>query len=149
MIIKKNEDKVDTKDKIIKLITKNVEGDNYILRIYFSKDNELIIFKIEPEKIDTYYYYEKFDLVDFQQFKRYKTMKDLNEVFENLKFIVFQHHNIEDEPDDIQSLNIKLEKDLSKMKISFLSNLEVICHFTLRKKIISQNRLNPIFVVSF
>ena len=39
----------------------------YILKIFPSKDDLKIIFKLEIEKIQTYYYSENFDLRDFRQ----------------------------------------------------------------------------------
>ena len=134
MFIKKNDDKLESKENNIIQITKNVEGENYILKIYFSKDKESIIFKIVPDQIHSYYYYEKFNLLDFQlNHKRYEKEKNLEGIFENLKYVV-------------QKQTIKMEKDLSNMKINFLRNLDIILTFNLRKKIISQNRLNPMLI---
>ena len=45
----------------------NLNEEKYILKIYPSKDNINIVFKLEKEKIQTYYYFEKFDLRDFRQ----------------------------------------------------------------------------------
>ena len=134
MFIKKNDDKLESKENNIIQITKNVEGENYILKIYFSKDKESIIFKIVPDQIHSYYYYEKYNLLDFQlNYKRYEKEKNLEGIFENLKYVV-------------QKQTIKMEKDLSNMKINFLRNLDIILTFNLRKKIISQNRLNPMLI---
>lgn len=129
MFIKKNEDKLENKDNNVIEIKQNVEADVYVLKIYFSKDEESIIFKIEPEKINIYYYYEKLNLLELQNYKRFALLKNLKEIYENLEYLV-------------KKQTTKIEKDLSTMIINFIKNKDIILAITLRKKIISQNRLN-------
>ena len=119
-------------DNIIE-ITKNINEINFSLKIYFAKDKQSIIFKVEQDNIQTYYYYEKFYLLDFKNNnKRFNLMNNLNEIYLNIKYIV-----------DKYSTKIE-EETTNKIKIEFSNNSEIIATFSLRKKILSQNRLNPI-----
>ena len=62
------EEKNEKKETIdIIKISLNIDEDKYVINIYSSKDQSTIIFKIEQEKIQTFYFYEKFDLRDFKQ----------------------------------------------------------------------------------
>ena len=49
-----------------------IKHDNikYLLKIIPSKDNISLIFKLEKEKIQTYYYYAKYDLDDFKHLNK-------------------------------------------------------------------------------
>ena len=115
-------------------ISSNVDDEKYIIKIYSSKDHATIIFKIEIENIQTFYFYEKYDLRDFKQRnKHYFPSDNLQEVFNTLKQIV-------------EKCSTKLEKKSLKINISFIIESETIATFTLRKKIVSQNRLNPLLV---
>ena len=119
-------------DNIIE-ISKNINEINFSLKIYFAKDKQSIIFKVEQDNIQTYYYYEKFYLLDFKNNnKRFNLMNNLNEIYLNIKYIV-----------DKYSTKIE-EEATNKIKIEFSNNSEIIATFSLRKKILSQNRLNPI-----
>ena len=112
----------------------NIDGENYLIKIYPSKDNITIIFKIEKEKIKTYYFYEKFDLRDFKQKNKiFINDENINQVFITLKEI-------------INKSSKTLVKNIYKSVIKFSKENEFIIDFTLRKKIISQNRLNPILI---
>ena len=112
----------------------NIDDEIYLIKIYPSKDNITIIFKIEKEKIKTYYYYEKFDLRDFKQKNKiFINDENIKEVFITLK-------------DVIDKSSKTLVKNLYKIVIKFSKENEFIIDFTLRKKIISQNRLNPILI---
>ena len=86
-------------DDNIKIST-YLNGEKYLLNINSSRDNINIIFKIEKEKIQTYYFSSKFDLKDF---------KRINKIF-----IIFQNE---------EKNNIK---------------------FSLLKKLVSQEKINPI-----
>ena len=112
----------------------NIDEEKYSLKIYPSKDKATIIFKVEPEHIQTFYFYEKFDLRDFEQKnKQFNSTKNIQEAFNCLKLL-------------IEKNLIKLEKKKTKIIITFLNKSEKVAVFPLRKKIFSQNRLNPLFV---
>ena len=127
--------KFDNEKDIIKL-TLTLNEENYLFSIYPSKDNITIVFKLEKEKAQTYYYFEKFDLRDFRQAnKTFITDNNIQEVFIHLIDIT-------------KSYFISLEKKLMKINISFKYGNEnkSLIKFILRKKIVSQDRLNPMFV---
>ena len=117
-------------------ITLNINEDKYLLKIYPSKDNINIVFKLEKEKIQTYYYFEKFDLRDFRQTnKTFISDVNVHDVFLHLK--------------DISKKSIiTLEKKEMKAIITFkIKNEEkYVFKFILRKKIVAQERLNPMLV---
>ena len=118
----------------ILLLSSNIGNEKYLIKIYISKNNTTIIFKIEPEKIPTYYFYEKFDLRDLRKKdKKYISIDNINEAYINLKEL-------------INKSSISLEKKSSKMEVKFLNKLEVIISFTLRKKLVTQIRLNPLLI---
>ena len=128
-----NEQSKEENSDIIR-ISSNVDDEKYIIKIYSSKDHATIIFKIEIENIQTFYFYEKYDLRDFKQKnKHYFPSDNLQEVFNTLKQIV-------------EKCSTKLEKKSLKINISFIIESETIATFTLRKKIVSQNRLNTLLV---
>ena len=128
-----NEPKEEENTDIIQ-ISLNIDEEKYIIKIYSSKDHATIIFKIEQENIQTYYFYEKFDLRDFKQkYKQFTPNNSIQEVFNTLKQM-------------IEKSTTKLEKKSLKMNISFLNESETIATFCLKKKIVSQNRLNPLLV---
>ena len=130
---KENGQKVEEASDIIH-IASEIEKDKYTIKIYSSKDNSTIIFKVEQENIQTFYFYEKFDLRDFkQQFKKSISDENIQDVFTTLKHI-------------IEKCSTKLEKKPIKMNITFLNKSETIASFSLRKKLVSQNRLNPLLV---
>ena len=130
-----NEENEESKENDTIIISKNNNEINYLLKIYFSKDKHTIIFKVEEESIQTYYYYEKFCLIDFKKNnKRFNNLENLTEIFENFKFIKNKY-------------STKIENDsTNKIKITFINSSEIIAIFFLRKKILSQNRLNPILI---
>ena len=129
-------DKKDSNYDIFDILQFNINLDDeiYLIKIYPSKDNITIIFKIEKEKIKTYYYYEKFDLRDFKQ----KNKIFIND--ENIKEVFITLKNI------IDKSSKTLVTNLYKSVIKFSKENEFVIDFTLRKKIISQNRLNPILI---
>ena len=129
-------DKKDSNNDIFDILQFNINIDDeiYLIKIYPSKDNITIIFKIEKEKIKTYYYYEKFDLRDFKQ----KNKIFIND--ENIKEVFITLKNI------IDKSSKTLVTNLYKSVIKFSKENEFVIDFTLRKKIISQNRLNPILI---
>lgn len=115
-------------------ISVNIEEDKYIIKIYSSKDNSTIIFKVEQENIQTFYFYEKFDLRDFKQNnKEFISNENIKDVFNTLKNI-------------IEKSSTKLEKQQLKMNITFSNKSGAIANFSLRKKLVSQNRLNSLLV---
>jgi hypothetical protein len=135
MILKKNEEKSkDEEDDIIEVSQKTDET-TYFLKIYYSKDKQSIIFKVEQENIQTYYYYEKYQLSDLKKGNnKFNTMNTLTEVYQNIKLI-----------SDKSTSKFEIESS-NKIKISFLDKSQTLLDFTLRKKVISQNRLNSIII---
>jgi hypothetical protein len=110
----------------------NINEEKYLIKIYPSKNNITIIFKIEKEKIQTYYYYEKFDLKDFKKRgKKFYDDENIKDVFSTLKNI-------------IDKCSIILKENLFKIFITLSNNNGYVVNFTLRKKIVSKNRLNPL-----
>ena len=124
----------DEKDLI--KIPLNLNEEKYLLKIYPSKDNINIAFKLEKDKIQTYYYYEKYDLRDFRQtHKCFISDGNVQEIFIHLKDI-----------GKISEINIE-KKDI-KIILFFKNKNDIksIIKFVLRKKIVSQDRLNPLLV---
>ena len=108
--------------------------EKYIINIYPSKNNINIIFKLEKEKIISYYFFAKFDLKDFHQLnKAFLIDKNINDIFISLKLLCKSY-----------IINIQPTKKEYKMNI-VLQNLEnKKIKFTLIKKIVSQEKINPI-----
>ena len=101
----------------------------YLLKIFPSKDNIFLIFKLEKEKTQTFDYYARFDLKYFKQInKRFTNDNNIYNVFIHLKFMV-------------KDYIYTLEKNQMIMNILFKKNNSSFS-FSLRKKIVSQNRLN-------
>ena len=111
------------------------KDEKYLISIYPSKDNINIIFKLEKDKIQTYYFFEKFDLRDFKQkSKIFLTDKNISDVFIQLK-------------DISNTYFINLEIKGIKISIIFKNiNTNVVFKFALKKKFVSQERLNPVLV---
>ena len=108
--------------------------EKYIINIYPSKNNINIIFKLEKEKIISYYFLAKFDLKDFHQLNKvFLIDKNINDIFISLKLLCKSY-----------IINIQPTKKEYKMNI-VLQNLEnKKIKFTLIKKIVSQEKINPI-----
>ena len=108
--------------------------EKYIINIYPSKNNINIIFKLEKEKIISYYFFAKFDLKDFHQLnKAFLIDKNIKDIFISLKLVLKSY-----------IINIQPTKKEYKMNI-VLQNLEnKKIKFTLIKKIVSQEKINPI-----
>ena len=114
----------------------NIKEEKYLLKIYPSDDQINIIFKLEVDKIQTYYYSELFDLRDFRQKnKSFISDDNIQELFTHLKEIK-------------QRCIITLEKKMTKINITFKSNTDsnFILEFTVKKKVLSQKKLNPLLV---
>ena len=126
-------DKIIGKNNIIQK-SYNINEDLYIINIYCSKDNSKIIFKVEQERIQTFYFYEKYDLKDFKQkYKQFISKDNIKNVFTFLKQIIERN-------------STKLEKNNLKMNIIIYNKSEEILSFSLRKKIVSQKRLNSLLI---
>ena len=112
-----------------------LNDDEYTIKIYPAKDRNSIVFKLEPDKLQTYYFYEKFDLRDFKQKnnKQFSTDESIQEIFITLKTLIDKY-------------TIHLEKNSLKIDVFILNKKETIISFSLRKKIISQNRLNQFII---
>ena len=123
---------IETENNITIPIYLNEE--KYIINIYPSKNNINIIFKLEKEKIISYYFFAKFDLKDFHQLnKAFLIDKNIKDIFISLKLVLKSY-----------IINIQPTKKEYKMNI-VLQNLEnKKIKFTLIKKIVSQEKINPI-----
>ena len=111
------------------------KDEKYLISIYPSHDNINIIFKLEKDKIQTYYFFEKFDLRDFRQkSKIFLDDKNISDVFIKLK-------------DISNTYFINLEIKGIKISIIFKNiNTNAVFKFALKKKLVSQERLNPVLV---
>ena len=135
MILKKNEEKSKDEENDIIEVSQKTDETTYFLKIYYSKDKQSIIFKVEQENIQTYYYYEKYQLSDLKKGNnKFNKMNTLTEVHQNIKLI-----------SDKSTSKFEIESS-NKIKISFLDKSQTLLDFTLRKKVISQNRLNSIII---
>ena len=124
----------ENEERDILLLSSNIDDEKYIIKIYMSKNNTTIIFKIEQEKIQTYYFYEKFDLRDLRQKdKEYILIDSLKGAYIKLKEL-------------IKNSSILLEKKSSTIEIKFLNKLKILLSFNLRKKLVSQKRLNLLLI---
>ena len=126
-----NEQKEILESKDLLKININYEDEKYLLKIFTSKDNISIIFKLEKEKIESFYYYAKLDLDNFKQMnKKFISDKNIINIYIRLKELC-------------QNCSCILEKRQLKILISFKrQNSEFTPTFTLMKKIVSQYRLN-------
>lgn len=126
---------MEKKDNDIIELPINLNEEKYVIKIYPSRDSINLIFKLEKEKIQTYYYFEKFDLRDFRQANKiFISDYDIKSVFNRLKEIS-------------NSYSILLEKKETRMNLIFRKEIEKSdIKFILRKKIVSQERLNPLLV---
>ena len=134
MLEKNEEDNAKEKQEQIKDLIEfpiNSEKEQFLLKIFPSKDRIGIIFILEQKYIKTYYYYGKFCLKDFKQKnKKFISDKNIFNAFLNLKEI-------------IQTSICKLEKKSLKINLLFTKkSTDFGVTFTLRKKIVGQNRLN-------
>ena len=125
--------KKDPKDSLNLPIKKDTT--NYLLKIFPSKDNITLIFKLEKEKIKTYYYYAKYDLDDFKKIsKKFSQETNIKNIYTKLKEIILNH-------------TCKLEKKGLQCDIKFYKqNKEKIAIFSLKKKIVAQERLNELLL---
>ena len=119
----------------IKIII-SIKEEKYLLRIFPSKNNSTIIFKLEQGNIQTYCYIETFDLRDFRhKNKLFLADDNIPELFSHLKEIR-------------KDCTVELEKRLKQFNVYFKNNFDsnFVLNFTLMKHIISQKNLNPLLV---
>ena len=134
----------DTESKDIIITENNIQvsiylnGEKYIMNIYPAKDDINIIFKIEKERILTYYYSSKFDLKDFKSInKLFSEDMNINEIFLHLKNICKNYiTNLETSNKSNKIIIIFQNTEIKKIKIKF----------TLIKKTVSQEKINPLLV---
>ena len=128
-------DSIDSKDEFeILKIKINIKDGKYLLKIFPSEEEDAIIFKLEKEKILTYYYVEIFDLRDFRQKNKLFISDDnINELYSHLKEIN-------------RNCSIDLEIKINKINILFRSNNDskFILTFLLKKIMVPQKQLNPL-----
>jgi hypothetical protein len=111
-----------------------LNGEKYIINIYPSKDNINIIFKLEKVKIITYYFFAKFDLKDFQKINKIFIFdKNINDIFTSLNLLCRNY-----------IINLESTNKEYKMIIVFQSKENKKIKFTLFKKIVSQEKINPL-----
>ena len=135
MILKKNEEKSKVEENDFIKVSQKIDEIIYDLKIYFSKDKQSIVFKIVQDNIQTYYYYEKFQLFELKNnYKRFNNLNTLTDIYQDIKSIVDKYTP----KFEIESLN--------KFKVSFVNNSEIIFELTLRKKVLCQNRLNALII---
>ena len=130
----------DTELKDIQITDTNIKipiylnGEKYLMNIYPSKDDINIIFKLEKEKIQTYYFFSKFDLKDFKlQNKIFLSDNKINVIFLHLKSLCKKC-----------IINLELTTKGNKIFIIFQNEEIKQIKFTLFKKIVSQEKLNPL-----
>ena len=132
----------DTESKDIQINEKSIKipiylnGEKYLMNIYPSKDNINIIFKIEKEKIQTFYYLSKFDLKNFKRVNKI-FLDDINihDIFLHLKDICIKY-----------IVNLETANKSNKIFIIFknFETKKIKFKFALFKIIISQEKLNPL-----
>jgi hypothetical protein len=111
-----------------------LNGEKYIINIYPSKDNINIIFKLEKVKIITYYFLAKFDLKDFQKINKIFIFdKNINDIFTSLNLLCRNY-----------IINLESTNKEYKIIIVFQSKENKKIKFTLFKKIVSQEKINPL-----
>ena len=135
MILKKNEEKSKVEENDFIKVSQKIDEIIYDLKIYFSKDKQSIVFKIFQYNIQTYYYYEKFQLFELKNnYKRFNNLNTLTDIYQDIKSIADKY---------IPKFEIE---SLNKFKVSFVNNSEIIFELTLRKKVLCQNRLNALII---
>ena len=112
------------------------DNTKFLLKIFPSKDNITLIFKLEKEKIQTYYYYAKYDLDDFKLInKKFSQEINIKNIYYRMKDIIINQ-------------TCKLEKKGIKYDVIFMKkNKEKTAVFTLKKKIVAQERLNDLLII--
>ena len=112
------------------------DNTKFLLKIFPSKDNITLIFKLEKEKIQTYYYYAKYDLDDFKLInKKFSQEINIKNIYYRMKDIIINQ-------------TCKLEKKGIKYDVIFMKkNKEKTAIFTLKKKIVAQERLNDLLII--
>ena len=124
--------KKDEESKDLLKLPINFEEEKYLLKIFPSKDNISLIFKLEKERVETYYFYAKFESKDFINInKKIKSDTHINNILVSLRQI-------------IQIYTCTIEKKSMNINILFTrkSNDNSTVIFSLKKKIVAQNRLN-------
>ena len=135
MILKKNEEKSKVEENDFIKVSQKIDEIIYDLKIYFSKDKQSIVFKIVQDNIQTYYYYEKFQLFELKNnYKSFNNLNTLTDIYQDIKSIADKF---------IPKFEIE---SLNKFKVSFVNNSEIIFELTLRKKVLCQNRLNALII---
>ena len=111
-----------------------LNGEKYLMNIYLMKDNINIIFKLEKEKIITYYYSSKFDLKDFNNMSKL-FLEDINiqDIFLHLKELFLK-----------ATINLEKTDKENKIYIIFQISDTKKIKFPLYKKLISQKKINLI-----
>ena len=136
--MKYNENDFESKD--IQISDNNIKspiylnGEKYLMNIYLISDNINIIFKLEKEKIITYYYSSKFDLKDFNNMSKL-FLEDINiqDIFLHLKDLFIK-----------ATINLEKTDKENKIYIIFQISDAKKIKFPLYKKLISQKKINLI-----
>ncbi len=138
---------ISSQDKTLKKISIEQElihftfdnsNEKYDLKIYITKNEEFIIFKIEEiDKISFTYFYEKFDIEELnKKFKDKISTGGIKKAFNDLKNIIEQSKiRIEKENNNLNLIIFRgTENDKNKL------------NFILRKKYICQEKINQISI---
>lgn len=118
-------------------ITKNlinlpidINNTQYLLKIFPSKDNQSIIFKLSIQNIKTYYYYAKNELNQLKHITEKPQELNISKIFNRIKQKVLDHQ-------------CKLEKKGILISIMFIKkNKDISASITLKKKLVNQDKLN-------
>ena len=112
-------------------------NEKYDLKIYITKNEEFIIFKIEEiDKISFTYFYEKFDIEELnKKFKDKISTGDIKKAFNDLKNIIKQSKiRIEKENNNL-NLIIFRGTENDKNKLNFILRKKYICQEKIAFKI--------------
>ena len=111
----------------------SLEGIKYILKLYLSEEKNSIIFKLEKERILTYFHFEKFFLHDFRQKSRiFMIDYTITQILSHMKKLIIKSEI---------AAEIKDENNLIIIMKSTEEN-KYLLNFELKKVILAQNQLN-------
>ena len=119
----------------VKILFPKTES-KYIIKIYISKKNTSITFKVENIETSCYYFSEKFVPIDLRKkFKGIISQGNIDIIFDDIKNI-------------INNCKLNIDEDKNKLNLIFLkdnnNNSKFI--FELSKKFICQNRINRVII---
>ena len=111
----------------------SLEGIKYILKLYLSEEKNSIIFKLEKERILTYFYFEKFFLHDFRQKSRiFMIDYTITQILSHMKKLIIKSEIAAEIKDENNMIIIMKSTEENKY----------LLNFELKKVILAQNQLN-------